>query len=243
MACHKDLHSIYIDDEMPENFLPEYKRQVESDSESSSDFERMKKIHDLLNFDAESESSKISDEFMEKSFERLQSKMRFAQTVELAEPKKSSLSFWKFPVSFAAAAAVFAVVFVPLSKRSAGGENMAINAIAHTALKPVADVDVKIDGNIDSEKLPEVFAVVAKADVSKNGGSKSAMAENEASAESLSDGVQQKTIRASTVVSSRTRDFGSQLTSVDVFKSRFSNDNPLQMRVPEFGEIQIQQEN
>ncbi len=243
MACHKDLHSIYIDDEMPENFLPEYKRQVESDSESSSDFERMKKIHDLLNFDAESESSKISDEFMERSFERLQSKMRFAQTVELAEPKKSSVSFLKFPLSFAAAAAVFAVIFVPLSNRSASNESMAIKAIAHTALKPVADVDVKIDGNIDSEKLPEVFAVMAKADDSKTVQTQPVTSKSETTSDSLSNAVQQKTIRASTVVSSRTRNFGSQMTSVDVFKSRFANNSSIQMRVPEFGEIQIQQEN
>ena len=65
MACQKDLHSVYIDDEMPENVVPEYERLVKNDAESSADFERMKKIHDLLDFDAESESSKISDEFMD----------------------------------------------------------------------------------------------------------------------------------------------------------------------------------
>ena len=241
MACQKDLHSVYIDDEMPENFVPEYERLVKSDAESSADFERMKKIHDLLDFDAESESSKISDEFMDASFERLQSKMRFARTVELAEPKRKPAAFWKFPVSFAAAA-VFAVVFVPLSGRASRQESVAINAIAHTELQPIAEADVKIDGNIDSEKLPEVFAVVAKADSSAVEKSASA-ASNSAKAASSSDAVQQKTIQASAVVSSRTRNFGSQMTSVDVFKSRFSNSNSIQMRVPEFGEIQIQQEN
>ena len=52
MACQKDLHSVYIDDEMPENFVSEYERLVKNDAESSADFERMKKIHDLLDFDA-----------------------------------------------------------------------------------------------------------------------------------------------------------------------------------------------
>lgn len=242
MACQKDLHSVYIDDEMPENFVSEYERLVKNDAESSADFERMKKIHDLLDFDAESESSKISDEFMDASFERLQSKMRFARTVELAEPKRKPAAFWKFPVSFAAAAAVFAVVFVPLSGRASRQESVAIKAIAHTELQPIAEADVKIDGNIDSEKLPEVFAVVAKADSSAEEKSASAVSNSE-KAGSSSDAVQQKTIQASAVVSSRTRNFGSQMTSVDVFKSRFSNSNSIQMRVPEFGEIQIQQEN
>ena len=267
MACQKDLHSIYIDDEMPETFVPEYESLLKSDSESSADYERMKKIHDLLNFDAESESSKISDEFMEESFRRLQSKMRFSQTVEMAAPKKNAFSFMKFPVSFAAAAAVFAVIFVPLSSRNSADENVAINAISHIDLQPVADADVKIDGNIDSYKLPEVFSAVAKAEsaagktvsasvstavssknsehVVKSMGNiseepKVALSENPAS--ETHDAVQQKTIQASAVVSSRTRNFGPQMTSVDVFRPNFSSNSSMQMRVPEFGEIPVQQE-
>lgn len=226
MSCPKDLHSVYIDDEMPENFISEYETQVKNDAKSLSDFERMKKIHDLLNFDAESESEKIDDEFVQKSFERLQSKMRFAKTVEFAEPKKKISSFIKLPLSFAAAAAVFAVVFVPLNNASKNPENIAINTIKRSSkIQSIAEVDVKIDGNIASEKLPEVFAAVAK-DTESVKKSESVESEMEFSG--------QKTVRASSMVSTNSRHFGSRnfssnMTSVDVFRPDFSSTGDTKM--------------
>lgn len=225
MSCSKDLHSVYIDDEMPENFIAEYEETVKNDAKSSADLERMKKIHELLNFDAETEAAKIDDEFVQKSFERLQNKMRFTQTVQFAEPERKFSSFWKFPLSAAAAAAVFALIFVPLSKNQEN-ENVAISAIRHTKIQPIAEADVKIDGNIASEKLPEVFAAVAK----------SSEKTSEKTSENL---VQQKTVRASATVARSSRNFSSNMTSVDVFRPNFSS-KPIEMKFPEFGEIQLE---
>lgn len=231
MSCPKDLHSLFIDGEMPENFVGEYEAQRDADPKSRAEFGRMKEIHDLLNSDAAAESQKISDEFMEESFRRLEGKMRFARTVEFARPRRSAASLARFPLSLAAAAAVFALVFVPLSRRGAG-EEPAIHAIARTEIEPIAEADVKIDGNISSEKLPEVFAAV-KENVSV------AKAESAVDLSSKINVPEQKTVRASSMVSTRARNFRSSMTSIDVFRPDFT-ESAIQVRVPEFGEIQME---
>jgi len=224
MSSLKELHSVYIDDELPKNFVAEYESKVKNDSKSSAELEKMKKIHDLLNFDAESESSKISDEFMQKSFERLQSKMRFTQNVQISEPKRNFSSFLKYPISFAAAAAVFAVIFVPSHIKAINSLNeKQISAISHTRLRPIAEASVEIDGNISSEKLPEVFAAVATSE-NNSQNSKS----NSESNSDLNISVQ-KTVRATSVVSSSAKfnsnNFSSRMTSVDVFRPSLSDNN------------------
>lgn len=226
MACSKDLHSVYIDNEMPEEFISEYENIVKNDSKSASELEHFQKIHEILHFDAVNESSKISDDFVNESFKRLQSKMKYANTVKFTEKKKS---LFTIPLSLGAVAAALAVVFVPSYLKVVNqNQNVEIKAIAHSELQPIAESDVKIDGTIHSEKLPEIFAAVAKSD------------DDEKSVDSVNSvEIEQKTIRASSVVSNTTRNFGSKMTSVDVFRPRFEN-NDIKIRVPEIGEIMIE---
>lgn len=229
MACSKDLHSIYIDNEMPDDFVSEYENQIKNDSKSAAELEKMKKLHELLNFDAESESAKISDEFMQKSFERLQSKMRYTQTMQIATPEKNVLSFVKYPVSFAAAAAVFAMIFIPAHLKAVANLNeKEISAITHTKFQPIAEAEVKIDGNLEREQFTEFF--------------EKSSTENKKSVEKTvttsNNIVEQKTVKASAMVSSRSKNFGSKMTSVDVFKPKFE-ESSISMKMPELGDIPL----
>lgn len=221
MACHKDLHSVYIDGEMPDAFVGKYESLVSSDPKIAEARECMVRVHELLKEDSDDVSSAVSDEFMEKSFERLQSKMRHSKTVQFSRPKKIPSA--AIPVSVSAAAAVFACVYIPSSMKSYEGIShpVEISAIAGSELTPLDEIDVKIDGNIHSEKLPEVFAAVAMDVKSSSAPSEQPSAVSD-DAESADSSVQ-KTVRASAVVSNSTRRFSSSMTSVDVFRPNFIN--------------------
>ena len=161
-SLEKDLHSVYIDGEMPESFVSQYESIVQADSGEKSRHEKMQKLHSLLQEDSNEKS--VSDQFIEESFARLQTKMRYAKNVEFAgEPKSFVTPFIKYASSFAAAAAVFAVVFIPLHYNSLSKAKetavAAISIMKEKSIEPIAKKDVVIDGNINKEDLPKMLAV------------------------------------------------------------------------------------
>ncbi len=155
MAIEKDLHSVYIDNELPPAYIGKYEGLVESDSVSAADQNKVKKLHALLQEDAKDIT--VDDAFLEASFARLQTKMKYHQTmaqVHSEENKPKVYQFAKWGLSFAAAAAVFALIFTPVYIRSASGtNNTAIRAIQNTKLKPIAQHDISVNGNIDRTVL------------------------------------------------------------------------------------------
>ena len=225
----KDLHSVYIDGEMPSDYIGEYETQLKSDEDSCAELKKMQKIHEL--FQKDSDEIQIDDKFIEESFQRLQTKMKFKNTVAKAE-KKSFVSAFKYPLSFAAAAAVFALIFTPAYVKSSGKSETKIQAIAmaEEEIKPVSENNVVIDGNLEAAKVSSALSVAA--DFTKS--------------TETSDSVtnyQQKTVRASSVASyggNSSRNFGGSMPSVDVFKPKSSSSNQLKMNVPAFNDIPAQ---
>ncbi|MBR4599501.1 MAG: hypothetical protein IKO39_05575 [Treponema sp.] len=274
-SLNKDLHSVYIDGEMPESFLSQYESIVQADPKEKARLEKMQRLHSLLQEDSELMTKKITspspensgEAFIEESFERLQTKMRYAKNVSLANgfssDKKSFVtSFVKYASSFAAAAAVFAVVFIPLHNKSISEANetavAAISIMKQNTIEPIAKNDVIIDGNINKEDLSKVLAV--KSD-SKNAEQASktlapqsnALAKAEEPASTASGiekalPIEQKTISATNLASSygeRTslgkgnpigRRFRERLTAVDPFIPDFSSSS-ITISVPNFHEI------
>lgn len=161
-SLEKDLHSVYIDGEMPESFVSQYESIVQTDSGEKSRLEKMQKLHSLLQEDSNEKT--VSDQFIEESFARLQTKMRYTKNVEFAgEPKSFVTPFIKYASSFAAAAAVFAVVFIPLHYNSLSKAKetavAAISIMKEKSIEPIAKKDVVIDGNINKEDLSKMLAV------------------------------------------------------------------------------------
>ena len=164
-SLNKDLHSVYIDGEMPESFVSQYESIVEKDEKEKSRLERMRLLHNLLQEDSASKT--ISEDFVNKSFERLQTKMRYAKNIEFASEQKSFIKpFVKYAASFAAAAAVFAVIFVPSQFNSLKNvKETAVAAISiqkQNSIEPIAKKDVIVDGNINMEDLPKILAASSK---------------------------------------------------------------------------------
>ena len=264
-SLDKDLHSVYIDGEMPESFVSQYESIVQADSKEKARLEKMQKLHALLQED--SDSMTVSDSFAEESFARLQTKMRYAKNVSFAggssgEKKSFVTPFVKYASSFAAAAAVFAVVFIPIHYNSLSKAKetavAAISIMKQNTIEPIAKKDVIIDGNINKEDLSKVLAVKSETKKAEKAAEpvatqSNAVAKAETPASSSADNtqslpVEQKTISATNLASSygeRTslgngnpigRRFRERLTAVDPFIPDFSSSS-ITISVPNFHEI------
>ena len=274
-SLNKDLHSVYIDGEMPESFLSQYESIVQANPKEKARLEKMQRLHSLLQEDSELMTKKITSpspenpdsSFIDASFERLQTKMRYAKNVSLANgfssDKKSFVTpFVKYASSFAAAAAVFAVVFIPLHNKSISEANetavAAISIMKQNTIEPIAKNDVIIDGNINKEDLSKVLAVKSGSQKAEQASKtlapqSNALAKAEEPASTASGiekalPIEQKTISATNLASSygeRTslgkgnpigRRFRERLTAVDPFIPDFSSSS-ITISVPNFHEI------
>ena len=274
-SLNKDLHSVYIDGEMPESFLSQYESIVQANPKEKARLEKMQRLHSLLQEDSEAMTKKITSptpenpdsSFIDASFERLQTKMRYAKNVSLANgfssDKKSFVTpFVKYASSFAAAAAVFAVVFIPLHNKSISEANetavAAISIMKQNTIEPIAKNDVIIDGNINKEDLSKVLAVKSGSQKAEQASKtlapqSNALAKAEEPASTASGiekalPIEQKTISATNLASSygeRTslgkgnpigRRFRERLTAVDPFIPDFSSSS-ITISVPNFHEI------
>ena len=109
----KDIHSIYLDKELPENYKLEYEEHVKNCPECQKELNKLKLIHDALKSD--SDSIKLDDDFLEKSYERLQIKMAYKNNVTKA--RRTSNVNIKYGLTAVAAAALFALV-IPVTLNS-----------------------------------------------------------------------------------------------------------------------------
>ena len=259
-SLNKDLHSVYIDGEMPESFVSQYESIVNSDEKEKARLEKMKVLHSLLQEDSASKT--VSDDFVSASFERLQTKMRYAKHTEYAKESSSSFikPFAKYAASFAAAAAVFAVVFIPVHTNSLKNAKetavAAIKIMKQNSIEPIAKKDVIVDGNLDLTTTPkilskssEIASARTESKVSETGSSSQVSADLSQDFIEESFPREQKTVSASSLVSGGrggaiARNLREQLTSVDPFIPDFSS-SPIQITIsiPNFRDLDYNQRN
>ncbi len=110
----KDIHSVYLDGELPENYKAEYESHIAHCEKCRKELEELKALHNM--FKADADSLNLDDHFLEESFQRLQVKMAYSKNVGKV-PRKSPFRTATYVVSGLAAAAVLALV-LPLGGRS-----------------------------------------------------------------------------------------------------------------------------
>ena len=121
----KDIHSVYLDGELPENYKAEYELHISHCEKCRKELEQLKAVSAL--FKADSDSLNLDSHFMDESFQRLQIKMAYSRNIGKV-PQKSPFKVISYVASGLAAAAVLALV-LPLGFKSsevkAGSENTA----------------------------------------------------------------------------------------------------------------------
>ena len=129
----KDIHSVYLDDELPENYKAEYELHVSHCEKCRKELEQLKAVRSL--FKADSDSLKLDEHFMDESFQRLQIKMAYSRNIGKGS-QKSPFKVISYVASGVAAAAVLALV-LPLGLKSNQASTEASTVAAVPLIKSV----------------------------------------------------------------------------------------------------------
>ena len=136
----KDIHSVYLDGELPEIYKAEYEQHIQNCEKCRKELMQLKAIHSM--FKADSDSMNLDSHYMDESFQRLQIKMAYSKNIGKA-PKKSPFKVISYVTSGIAAAAVFALI-VPTGVKEEKTENIAVapitTSIPMKAVSPVKAV-------------------------------------------------------------------------------------------------------
>lgn len=122
----KDIHSVYLDNELPEQYKAEYELHLKNCPACQKELEKLKSLRAMLS--ADSEAITPDSHYMDQSFERLQIKMAYSKNA--AKSSKPSKFNYKYIATAAAAAAVFALIIPLKVKTPAPVANTASTVVA-----------------------------------------------------------------------------------------------------------------
>lgn len=107
----KEIHSLYLDNELPQNHKEEYEAHIAGCEACRKELERLRSVRALFQKDAQALSP--DQAFMDASYERLMLKMKYSKNSGRASLPKNNSRIWKILVPAAAAIAVLALA-IPL---------------------------------------------------------------------------------------------------------------------------------
>lgn len=106
----KDIHSLYLDNELPENHVAEYEQHLQSCGKCKAALEKRRRLHEL--FAEDSRNISLSQQEMEASFDRLQARLSYKKvahkTLVLGNAARAIVK--DMCIGAAAAAAVIAIL-------------------------------------------------------------------------------------------------------------------------------------
>ena len=143
----KDIHSVYLDGELPENYKSEYELHISHCENCRKQLEQLKALHSM--FKADSDALKLDEHFMDESFQRLQIKMAYSRNIGKA-PEKSPFKIITYAASGVAAAAVLALV-LPLglkSKQASTGASAVATSPLIQSVSSVSGVPITSGNNV-----------------------------------------------------------------------------------------------
>lgn len=158
----KDIHSIYLDREMPDVYRAEYEAHLKTCEACQKELAKLKTLHGI--FEEDSKAISLNEKELDQSFEKLMIKMNYSKTtkaVSSASFGRKVASSIKYFVPAAAAAAIVALI-VPLRVNSAKIDNAGMPAVASVASQIPSGTNVSfgsgkgvvISGNILESVLP-----------------------------------------------------------------------------------------
>ena len=114
-----EIHSLYLDNEMPQVYRAEYEAHIASCENCKKELEKMRKLHDL--FAEDSKAISPDKQFVDESFNRLMTKMNYSKTTKVTSNKFISKTYkYVIPAVAVAAIAAFALI-IPLGFNSKSG--------------------------------------------------------------------------------------------------------------------------
>ncbi|MBR4005382.1 MAG: zf-HC2 domain-containing protein [Treponema sp.] len=155
----KDIHSIYLDNELPATYVAEYEAHIAECPECRKKLEQLRMMHKVFN--ADSKNMELSERDLEDSFARLQARLSYSRHTK--DERVLTFTPKKAVYALAGAAAALAVFVLPsqFMKKSEPAAEMTAQvpqvALASKVSYP-ANVPIHIDGELSPETLEELFA-------------------------------------------------------------------------------------
>ena len=130
----KDIHSVYLDGELPENYKAEYELHISHCEKCRKELDQLKAVRAM--FKADSDSLNLDSHFMDESFQRLQIKMAYSKNIGKV-PQKSPFKVISYVASGVAAAAVLALVLPLGLKGNQTAESAVVASASNTISSPL----------------------------------------------------------------------------------------------------------
>ncbi|MBO5236771.1 MAG: hypothetical protein J6B32_06655 [Spirochaetaceae bacterium] len=147
----KDIHSLYIDNEIPLSHITEYESHVNNCQTCIKDLQKYKNLHSLLQED--SASINFSKEHLEDSFQKLQAKLHYSNTITQTKAFKPVNLSW---VATVAAVLLLALV-IPIkntsTKKSSVPQTQPINIASSVFNNAISTVSMPYVGNTHKKQI------------------------------------------------------------------------------------------
>ena len=128
----KDIHSVYLDNELPDVYKADYEKHLSECEECRNELEKLKSVRSIFQDDVESITP--DKQFLDDSYQRLMIKMSYEKNSK--KIKKPLLFRVGYAVSAAAAAVLFAV-FIPMGLNSKQNNNEVVTPAIINNLIPM----------------------------------------------------------------------------------------------------------
>ena len=136
----KDIHSVYLDGELPENYKAEYELHIAHCEKCRKELAQLKAVSSI--FKADSKSLNLDEHFMDESVQRLQIKMAYSKNVGKV-PEKSPFKVISYVASGIVAAAVLALVLpVGFKSNKAASANTVVSSPLIQSVSSVSAVPI-----------------------------------------------------------------------------------------------------
>ena len=156
----KDIHSIYLDNELPAAYVAEYEAHIAECPKCRAQLEKLRIMYSV--FSQDSKSMELSQRDLDDSFNRLQARLSYSRHAK--EERVLTFTPKKAVYALAGAAAALAVFVLPSQflKKSEPKVEVAEQAVPQVALATKvsypSNVPILMDGEINAESLDNLFA-------------------------------------------------------------------------------------
>lgn len=161
---NNDIHSVYLDNELPEAYKAEYEAHLKLCPSCHKKLEQLKAVRSLLT--ADSKSITPDSHYLDESFNRLQIKMAYSKNTA----KESRKEFKSYPVFVAAAAAAVFALVLPVSlnsvKTSSISSNEMVASVVPMNTAPVSKTTTANNVSFNSGRTIPVSGNINEVDLS-----------------------------------------------------------------------------
>ena len=157
----KDIHSIYIDNELPAAYVAEYEAHVKSCPRCQAELSRLRSLHQA--FKADAQNMTLTQSTLDAGFKRLQARLSYSKVtgknVHLFNVLKSRQTIRS--IAGAAVAAAIIAIILPVRFTHSSSTDTPFQPVAKAQLKSPAQANVKVDGAINTTTLSSLFGNTA----------------------------------------------------------------------------------